>query len=157
MGAKTVRSFEVRLATQRDVPQIAVMSRELIEFGLGWSWTGSRVRHSLMDRDSNVAIAHDAGRLIGFSITKCRADEAHILLLAVDRGARRKGVGSALIKWIEQTALIAGIGVIYLEARQNNTGARAFYSALGYKEFKVDPGRYRGLENGVRLGKDLWS
>ena len=157
MREKTVGDYDIRLASLRDVPRIAAMSRELIEFGLGWSWTESRVRNSLMDRDTNVAVARDAGHPIGFAITKYRADEAHIVLFAVDQRHRRKGVGSALIKWIEHTALIAGIGVIYLEARLSNTGAREFYKALGYREFRVEPRRYRGRETGVRLGKDLWA
>ena len=132
------------------------MSRNLIEVGLGWSWTEKRVIKSVRDKDANVAMLHNASCVIGFVIAKYRADEAHIVLLAVNKASRRKGVGTALMKWIEKTALTDGIGVIYLEARLNNTSAREFYQALGYKEFKTESGRYNGIEAGVRLGKDLW-
>ena len=154
---KLSSNYEIRLASERDARQIAEMSRNLIEVGLGWSWTAKRVVKSVRDKDANVAVAHNAGRVIGFGIAKYKVDEAHIVLLAVNKASRRKGVGTALMKWIEKTALIAGIGVIYLEARLNNTSARKFYQALGYKEFKTEPGRYKGIESGVRLGKDLWS
>lgn len=133
------------------------MSRDLIEVGLGWSWTVDRVAASLHDENTNVAVAHDAGKVIGFAIAKFRMDEGHILLLAVDGTHRRRGVGTALIRWIEKTALVAGIGIVYLEARLSNAGARAFYKSLGYGELKVDAKRYRGVEAGVRLGKDLWA
>jgi ribosomal-protein-alanine N-acetyltransferase len=126
-----IRNFEIRLASQRDAVHIAGMSRQLIEVGLGWSWTPRRVIRSLQDRDTNVAVAHDGGRIIG--------------------------VGTALINWIEATVLTAGIGVIYLEARLSNVGARAFYRKLGYQEVKTVPGMYNGIEPGVRLAKDLWS
>ena len=147
---------EIRLASERDARQIAEMSRDFIEVGLGWSWTKKRVVKNVKDKDSNVAVAHNTGRVIGFVIAKYKAEEAHIVLLAVNKASRRKGVGTALIKWIEETALIAGIGVIYLEARLINTGARKFYETLGYKEFKTERGRYNGIETGVHLGRDLW-
>jgi len=148
---------EIRLASERDARQIAEMSRNYIEVGLGWSWTEKRVTENVKDKDTNVAVAHESGRVIGFGIVKYKADEAHIVLLAVHKESRRQGVGAALMQWIEKTALIAGIGVIYLEARLNNTGARDFYRDLGYKEIMTEPGRYKGIETGVKLGKDLWS
>lgn len=133
------------------------MSRNLIERGLGWSWTEARVTASLKDRATSVVVAYDGGRLIGFCIAKFKDDESHILLLGVDERHRRRGVATALVQWVEKTALVAGIGIVYLEARLNNAGARKFYGALGYREFKLEPGRYRGIETGVRLGRDLWA
>lgn len=152
-----IRHYDIRLARAGDVRRIALMSRDLIESGLGWSWTEKRVLASLRDRATNVAVAHDGGWLLGFCIAKFREEEAHILLLAVDPAQRRRGLGTALVQWMEKTALVAGIGMIYLEARLTNAGARKFYEALGYREFKLEPGRYRGLETGVRLGRDLWA
>ncbi len=150
-------NYEIRLASERDARQIAEMSKNYIEVGLGWSWTEKRVAKNVRDKDANVAVAQDSSRVIGFGIVNYKADEAHIVLLAVNKESRRKGVGTALMKWIEKTALIAGIGVIYLEARLNNTSARKFYQTLGYKEIKTETGRYKGIETGVKLGKDLWS
>jgi ribosomal-protein-alanine N-acetyltransferase len=152
-----IRSFDIRLASPRDAVHIADMSRQLVEVGLGWSWTPRRVIRSLHRSDTNVAVAHDGGRIIGFAISSYRGDEAHIALFAVEPGSRRCGIGTALINWVEETALTAGIGVVYLEARASNVGARAFYRKLGYREIKRVPGMYRGVEAGVRLAKDLWS
>jgi ribosomal-protein-alanine N-acetyltransferase len=152
-----ITHHEIRLASRRDARWIAVMSRNLIENGLGWTWTEQRVLASLKNREANVAVAHEAGRGIGFVIAKYKLNEAHIHLLAVDANHRRRGVGAALLKWVEETALVAGIGLVYLEARVSNPGARKFYKAMGYKEFKIVPGRYRGIEAGIRLGKDLWA
>lgn len=151
-----IRNYEIQLAVAGDAGRIARMSRDLIETGLGWSWTQRRVMKSLRDRDTNVAIARESGHVVGFCVVKYRADEAHVLLFAVAQSHRRRGLGTALIRWVEQTALVAGIGIVYLEARLKNTGARAFYQALGFQEIKLEPRRYSGIETGVRLGKDLW-
>ena len=44
-----------------------------------------------------------------------------------------------------------------LEARTRNRGARVFYRMHGYVETRLLPGHYRGVEDGVRIAKDLWS
>lgn len=146
----------LRLATRADAPGIAALSRDRIEHGLGWSWTAPRVLRSIRDRATNVVVAVDAGRLLGFGIMKYHDDEAHLLLLAVQARAGRRGIGSALVDWLEQSARIAGIGQVYLEARLTNGAARAFYARLGYREIQTLPGYYQGVEACVRLAKDLW-
>jgi [ribosomal protein S18]-alanine N-acetyltransferase len=151
-----ISDLTLRLAIDADALQIAQMSRDQIERGLGWSWTTQRVLRSIFDAETNVVVALDAGRLVGFAIMKYHDDEAHLLLLAVQPAARRKGVGSALVRWLEQAALTAGVGQVWLEARQGNAAARAFYKRLGYREIQVLPGYYQGREACVRIARDLW-
>lgn len=146
----------LRLAAHADAAGIAALSRDRIEQGLGWSWTASRVQRSIRDPATNVLVAHRAGRMLGFGIMKYHDDEAHLLLLAVHSRASRRGIGSALVAWLERSARTAGIGQVYLEARLANGAARAFYARLGYREIQTLPGYYQGVEACVRLAKDLW-
>lgn len=148
--------YAIRLAGPDAALSIAWMSRNLIERGLGWSWTGQRVRRSIDDPDSNVVLAMRCDVLVGFGIMKYQDVEAHLLLLAVQPEHGRRGVGTALVGWLETSARAAGIGQVYLEARAENTAARVFYRRLGYAEIQVVPGYYRGVEASVRLAKDLW-
>ena len=147
----------IRLAAAGDAPGIAAMSRDFIEYGLGWRWTSERVLRCVRDPMINVAVAGGFGQLSGFGIMQYYENEAHLLLLAVQDSQRRKGIGSALISWLETTALTAGIGAIYLDARARNEAARAFYRRLGYQEVRVVRRFYRGREDGVRIAKDLWA
>ena len=146
----------IRLARASDAPRIARMSRDLIESGLGWSWTPPRVLRSLADAQTNVVVALAGAQHIGFAIMKYHDDEAHLLLLAVQPANGRRGVGTALVEWLEKAALVAGVGQVYLEARVTNGAARAFYKRLGYHEIQLVPGYYQGREASVRLAKDLW-
>ena len=151
----------LRLATRADSAQIAAMSRDLIERGLGWSWTPRRVLRSIGDAHTNVVVALEnkqdgAQRLTGFGIMKYHDDEAHLLLLAVQASDRRRGIGAALVTWLEKAALVSGVGQVYLESRMSNLQARAFYRKLGYREVQTVPGYYQGVEPGVRMAKDLW-
>ncbi len=145
----------VRLAVAADVQRIAALSRDSIEQGLEWSWTPRRVLRSVADAATNVVVAHTGSRFVGFAIMKYADEEAHLLLLAVQAGQRRRGVGSALVRWLEATARVAGIAAISLEARASNAPARAFYRQLGYRELGLLEGYYRGIEDAVRIGKDL--
>ena len=146
----------LRLADESDAPRIADMSRDLIEQGLGWSWRGHRVLRCIRDADINVLVASFHGRTVGFAIMSYRDEEAHLLLFAVDPRFGRRGIGSALLRWLEQSALVAGIGQVYLESRVTNAAARAFYKLHGYREVQLVQHYYQGVEASVRLAKDLW-
>ena len=152
----TINHLTLRLAGRADAPAIARLSRDRIEQGLGWSWTAPRVLRSILDPQTNVVVALDAARMLGFGIMKYHEDEAHLLLLAVRESSCRRGVGSTLVAWLERSASVAGIGQVALETRITNDGARAFYRRLGYCETRTVPGYYQGREAGVRLVKDLW-
>ncbi|HEY0179057.1 MAG TPA: GNAT family N-acetyltransferase, partial [Dokdonella sp.] len=157
-AGRMIAGFAIRLAGERDAEPIATMSRDLVEHGMRWQWTPARVLRSIRERDVNVAVA--PGRigagLRGFGIMRYTDDEAHLLLLAVDAACRRRGLGAALMRWLEDAALAAGVGVVHLEARAGNDAARAFYRALGYREIRVERGLYSNREDGVRIAKDLW-
>lgn len=145
----------LRLATLADAARIAEMSRDLIERGLGWSWTARRIAHCIADADTNVVLALEQGARIGFGVMKYRDDEAHLLLLAVTPRYARRGLGSALVDWLEASARAAGMGRIHLEARQGNVAAIAFYTHLGYRQSQLVAGYYQGREASVRMVKDL--
>jgi [ribosomal protein S18]-alanine N-acetyltransferase len=151
-----ISNLTIRLATCNDAPGIARLSRDRIEAGLGWSWMSPRVLRSIVDPQTNVVVALDAARMLGFGIMKYHDDEAHLLLLAVRAAVARSGVGSLLVEWLERSARVAGAGQVLLEARATNAAARSFYRRLGYSEIQSLPGYYQGREAAVRLAKDLW-
>jgi len=152
-----IRGIDIGLAHPDDAPRIARMSRDLIEHGLGWRWTPARVLRLVRDDSTNVAVAREGTRIEGFGIMRYRDEDAHLMLLAVDARRRRGGLGRALMEWLEETALAAGIGVVRLEARASNHPARAFYRRLGYVEAMHVRGMYAHDEDGIRLAKDLWA
>jgi ribosomal-protein-alanine N-acetyltransferase len=149
--------IELRLARSADAESIAAMSRDLIEAGLGWSWTPSRIIRSISCPDTTVLVATERGQVVGFAIMHFSASQAHLTLLAVKPERRRTGVGRRLIRWLEQSALVAGTPFIYLEMRAGNRGALTFYEKLGYRKVAFLCGYYRGRESGIRMGRDLWA
>lgn len=151
-----ITDCQIRLGLPSDVRRIAEMSRDYIEYGLGWRWRPGQILAAIDAPDTNVAVACRGNRLAGFGLMQYRDDEAHLILLAVQAQDRRCRVGSALLTWLETCARTAGIGTVYLEARSRNLEARAFYRRHGYREIALVPGYYQGREDGVRIARDLW-
>lgn len=153
-----VENYPIRLARREDATQIAILSRDLIEIGLGWSWTPARVFHSITSKNSNVILAYDKNtqRLAGFAIMEFHQQFAHLNLLAVRPQVQGCGIGRSLLVWLEQVAVMAGIGEVNLETPIDNRQARNFYRRLAYQEIQAIPGYYQGRQSAVRLARDLW-
>lgn len=143
-------------ASLADAPHLATMSRDLVELGLGWSWTPSRIAWHVRALESVVLVARENPRIAGFAVMRFGYEDAHLDLLAVRPAYRRAGIGRGLMAWLEKSALVAGISVIRLEVRATNEGARSFYDKLGYRPMQRIRGYYDGRETAVRMAKDLW-
>ena len=150
-----ISDLAIRLATLADAPAIAALSRDEIERGLPWSWQAPRVRHAIRDPDTNVIVVGPPGAVAAFGVMYYAADDAHLLLFAVHRAQQRRGIGSALLQWLEQAARAAGASRIRVEARMDNVAARSFYNEHGYHEGDLAPRMYSGRLEGVRLEKWL--
>jgi ribosomal-protein-alanine N-acetyltransferase len=148
--------IRICLAVPDDAAAIAALSRVEIEDGLPWRWTPSRVARAIANPTVNVAVLREDGRLHAFGIMRYADDAAHLLLLAVHPAHRRAGIGSALLQWLEAVALNAGVGIVRLEARDDNPTARAFYRRHGYRELALVAGMYSGLKDGICLERELF-
>jgi [ribosomal protein S18]-alanine N-acetyltransferase len=147
--------FAIGLASARDAEAIAALSRTEIEYDLPWRWTPEKIHRALHDKETNVAVAHDRGELVAFGIMRYADECAHLSLFAVDSRYRRRGIGTRVLRWLEEVALVAGIETIRLEARVSNRSGIAFYRAQGYRVLAHVVGMYRNVEDGVRFEKSI--
>lgn len=150
-----IADYQISLARSSDAASIALLSRDAVERGLSWSWTPQRVLRSVRDVATNTIVARERDMLAGFAIMKYRDEDAHLLLMAVHSSRWRRGVGSALLDWLDVTARTAGIGSIRAEARETNFAARAFYNKHGYRQVELLRGYYEGRDDAVVMKKTL--
>lgn len=143
------------LAKRDEATEIALMSRFLIEHGLPWSWTESRVARYIRHPECAVVVARDRRRIAGFGVMEFLDEHAHLSLLAVRPGYREQGLGRRLLEWLESSSRTAGIFLVRLELRAGNDGARRFYEKLGYREAGSRPAYYCGREDAVVMTHDL--
>ena len=78
-----------------------------------------------------MTIADNSRGPIGFSLVRAVADEAELLLLAVDPAEQRRGIGQALLDHFIAGALAAGAHRLHLEVRDGNP-AIELYRASGF-------------------------
>lgn len=71
------------------------------------------------------------GVVVGVVGVLLAAEDAHIMTVAVDPGAQRSGVATALMLAAAREAIGAGARAMTLEVRASNTGAQALYRRFG--------------------------
>ncbi|MGI8895940.1 MAG: GNAT family N-acetyltransferase [Casimicrobiaceae bacterium] len=130
---------------------MALMSRDLIETGLGWAYRTERIAKLIGDPEAVALVARDSPRSVGFAVMTFGDERAHLVLLAVHSTHHRRGIARRMIEWLLSTAAVAGIASIHVELRADNRPAYALYRALGFAETLRVPGYYRGRETAVRM------
>lgn len=94
----------------------------------------------------------------GFALFALAADEAEVLTLAVAPGARRRGLGAALLAAAAAAAAARGARSIHLEVAEDNAAARALYARAGFAETGRRRGYYArpgGRTDALRLRRAL--
>jgi len=92
---------------------------------------GSRHRQQ---RGPSQRAAERAGEVTGFFIGREAANEAEVLNLAVMPKFRRQGDGRALLSAALEEIRSRGVQSVFLEVRESNLGAIAFYESFGFSK-----------------------
>ena len=88
-------------------------------------------------------VAEHDGEVVGIIVTRIAADEAEILNLAVLPTLRRRGLARGLLLTALAAARALKARRAFLEVRESNLGARAFYTRMGFIEFGRRRAYYR--------------
>lgn len=100
--------------------------------------------------------AEEGGRLLGYAGAHRTGSAAQLLRLAVVPGARRQGVGSALLEALCAALRGAGAACLLLELRQSNQSARLLYARQGFFPAGRIPHYYSNPdESGLIMRKEL--
>lgn len=112
----------------------------------GEAWTRSQCAGILPMAGVTLTLAEgDDECALGFTLARTIADEAELLLIAVDPSSQRRGVGQSLLMHFIEHARQAGARKLHLEVRDNNP-AVALYSAAGFTPAGRRRNYYRGAD-----------
>jgi ribosomal protein S18 acetylase RimI-like enzyme len=84
----------------------------------------------------NLLVPEDRRVLAAPFLGQRTPDAFHIMSICVDAAARGAGIGRALMETADTSAREAGLGLVSLNVRDDNTGAVSLYRRLGYTETK---------------------
>ncbi len=106
--------------------------------------------------EGGVLLAWDSDQAVGSVRYEIQPDCLYVGRLAVLPSHRRRGVGIALMKYVENLAPKMGRSRVALWTRQSMPSNLAFYSRLGYRVEKTEPNS-RGPDTNVWFVKDILS
>jgi len=104
-----------------------------------WGWAAYYAELQGANRDlmliARVAPAPiiEHQRIAGYIIARESAGELHINNVAVRDQYRRRGIGSALLEHIVETAKRLRVEIAFLEVRSSNKAAQAMYEKHGFR------------------------
>jgi [ribosomal protein S18]-alanine N-acetyltransferase len=121
-------NLQIRRMTYADLPQVVAIERRA--FPSPWSLAMFVLE---LSRPGGVCLVATRGdRVTGYCVCSRYDTVWHLMDVAVDPGARRKGVATALLQ-----ALLAALpgpdAQVTLEVRPSNHGAIALYEGFGFK------------------------
>jgi ribosomal-protein-alanine acetyltransferase len=147
-GTAIVREF--RLVDVDAVMAIAAQAPEAA------TWSKDSYVKFACEHGSLALVLESDGRIRGFLVGRLAADQAELLNLAVVAMQRRQGAGTALLAKAIQEWLPRGAKSVYLEVRESNTTAIAFYEKHGFAKTGLRKGYYRAPdESALTMVKKL--
>jgi ribosomal-protein-alanine N-acetyltransferase len=128
---QTVAPVRLRRGGVDDLDQVMRIMTAAFHPCFGEAWTRSQCAGILPMHGVSLTLAEQGDRPVGFSLVRAVADEAELLLLAVDPAEQRRGIGQALLDDFIAGALAGGGHRLHLEVRDGNP-AIALYRASGF-------------------------
>ncbi len=135
-----------------DVEQVAAIERAAFTD----PWPARAFLELLAQPHVRAFAVDDDGRLAGYTLASVAADQGEILNLAVDPGARRRGLGRELLRLLLDMFRHEKVATVFLEVRQSNEAAIRLYRGAGFRPVSTRRRYYRHpTENAVTMTLDL--
>lgn len=134
MATQRRRGPDVRLRAGevQDLDDVMHIMNSAFHPCFGEAWTKSQCAGILPMKGVALTIAVQSGHPVGFSLVRAVADEAELLLLAVDPARQGQGVGNFLLDDFIATARAGGATRLHLEVRDGNP-AMELYRHAGFE------------------------
>ena len=127
----------------------------LLAASLPEAWSARSLAGLLARGRGRLLVGEDAVGLRGVLVGEVGPDELHVHALAVAEVARRRGLGTALLRAALCDARGLGLARVHLELRASNRPARALYRRFGFAEVGRRARYYAGVEDALLLTLEL--
>jgi ribosomal-protein-alanine N-acetyltransferase len=125
------RDVRIEAGTSNSIDDVMTVMDEAFGNRFGEAWTRSQLAGILPMAGVSLMLARETGseRTVGFSLFRSVADEAELLLLAVNPARHRRGVGRRLLEDFLERARNDGIARVHLEVRDGNPAVGMYRDA----------------------------
>lgn len=115
----------------------AILSPEQIDYMLKWMYDLKSLETQLKEKNHVFILAEYNGKHIGFAsyeINHGRTEKTKIHKIYILPEAQGKGVGKALVQFMEKAAMGHDNKILFLNVNKFNQGAIDFYARIGFYE-----------------------
>jgi ribosomal-protein-alanine N-acetyltransferase len=144
-------SFTIRPYAQEDFAALYKLDQQCFPPGISYSkWT---LQYFLNLPSADCLVAEDDERIAGFVLSEENPPLAHIITLDVAGAYRRHGVGSALLREMDEHFAFRGVESVLLETSVENHSGIAFWQHHGYRTEAVLKRYYLGRIDAYEMRK----
>ncbi len=148
----------VETATPQNIEELLKIERECFR---AEAYTRQQILRLLESSDALALLIRVDGDASGFIIalleTQGKHRLGHVVTIDVAVKYRRKGLGSFLLREMENLLSERGVEAVYLEVRVDNQAALELYKKQGYVKAELLESYYSVRMHGLRLVKRLQS
>lgn len=125
-----------------------ILDAEVVESTLAEVYDPDFLREAMADHDGLLyLVAEQDGEVVGFaSAQQTWADEVEIHTLYVDPDHRQRGVGTALLEAVDESAAAAGVDRLRAGVLSGNHVGRAFAETHGFERVETRTAAFDGTE-----------
>ena len=128
--------LEIRPMTTADLSAVLEIEKALFPID---AWTDvlflAELAEVSISRDVSVAILDS--QLVGYASFRYVGKQGDVNTVAVASDQQGKGIGSALMDWLESQAVLRNVREIFLEVRSDNEAAIKMYATRGYERIDI--------------------
>lgn len=135
-----IRPYEIA-----DEPGVIALWREALADSAPHNEPGQALRMKREAGDGLLFVAELNGDVVGTAMGGYDGHRGWIYSVAVGESLRRQGIGSALLRRLEEELIERGCLKVNLQVRSTNAAVIAFYEQLGYS-----------IEERISMGKRLY-
>jgi [ribosomal protein S18]-alanine N-acetyltransferase len=146
-------SFIIRAYAQEDFAGLYKLDQQC--FPVGISYSKQMLQYFLNLPSADCLVAEDGKKISGFVLSEENPPLAHIITLDIAETYRRQGVGSALLREMDEHFVFRGVQSVLLETSVENQSGIAFWQHHGYRTEAVLKRYYLGRIDAYEMRKRL--
>jgi ribosomal-protein-alanine N-acetyltransferase len=128
--------LEIRPMKHSDLDHVLAIEVDLFPID---AWTEELFLGELAEvsNSRDVAVAILDSEIVGYASFRYVGKQGDVNTVAVSKDQQGKGIGTALMDWLESQATLRNVREIFLEVRSDNDAALKMYASRGYERIDI--------------------
>jgi ribosomal-protein-alanine N-acetyltransferase len=128
--------LEIRPMTHADLPAVLAIEVDLFPIN-AWSEELFLAELAEVSVSRDLAVAVLDSQVVGYASFRYVGKEGDVNTVAVSKDQQGKGIGTALMDWLESQATLRNVREIFLEVRSDNDAALKMYASRDYERIDI--------------------